>query len=57
MILRGRPTAVFASECAIPEHPLRGAPLAAAHTAGKHVGTLEFSGAFSYSKMKPDHGR
>ena len=50
------PTAVFASAHALPELDLlRKALSAAAHTAGEHVGTLESSGAFSYSKMKPDH--
>ena len=34
---------------------LRGTLSASAHTAEKHVGTLEFFDAFSHSKRKPAH--
>ena len=49
------PTALSASAYALPELDLlREARSAAAHTTGEHVGALESSGTFSYSKMKPD---
>ena len=49
-------TAVFASAHAVPELDLLQEALStAAQTTGEHVDTLESSGAFSYSKKKPDH--